>query len=116
MVRNLPHFLRLLIRLIRDPRVSLLDRSFFGFVIFYTLAPADLIPDFFWMLGLVDDVYLIGLALSRLLGRAGPDILLEHWSGDPRELGYLIERVSDVGRTLPGSIRKTLARMVSRAS
>ena len=116
MVRNLPHFLRLLVRLIRDPRVSLLDRSFFGFVIFYTLAPADLIPDFFWMLGLVDDVYLIGLALGRLLGHAGPDILLEHWSGNPRELGYLIERVGDVGRELPGTIRRTLFRMVGRAS
>jgi uncharacterized membrane protein YkvA (DUF1232 family) len=115
MVRNLPHFLRLLVRLLRDPRVSMIDRSFFAFVILYTVAPADLIPDFFWMLGLVDDVYLIGLSLGRLLSRAGPDILLEHWSGDPKQLGYLIERVGEVGGQLPRTIRRTLGRMVRRA-
>lgn len=115
MVRNLPHFLRLLLRLMRDSRVSFADRSFFAFVLFYVLAPADLIPDFFWMLGLVDDVYLIGLSLGRLLSRAGRDILLEHWSGDPGQLGFLIERVGDVGGQLPGTIRRTLSRMVRRA-
>jgi uncharacterized membrane protein YkvA (DUF1232 family) len=115
MVYNLPNLLRLLVRLLRDARVSALDKAFFGFVLFYTLAPADLIPDVFWMFGLVDDVYLIGLSLSRLLGRAGRDVLLEHWAGDPRELGYLIEKVSDVGNLLPNPIRRTLQRMVRRA-
>lgn len=115
MIRNLPHFLRLLVRLLRDPRVAGLDKAFFGFVLFYTLAPADLIPDFLWMLGLVDDVYLIGLALGRLLGRAGPNVLLEHWSGDPRELGFLIERVGELGGLLPSGVRKTILRAVRRA-
>jgi uncharacterized membrane protein YkvA (DUF1232 family) len=111
-IANIPAFLKLIVRLIRDRRVSAVDKAIFGFVLFYTLAPADLIPDFFWFLGLVDDVYLIGLALSRLLVRAGPDILLEHWSGDPHELGFLIEQVEDVGALLPRSIRGALARTV----
>jgi uncharacterized membrane protein YkvA (DUF1232 family) len=115
MISNLPNLIRLLVRLIRDSRVSTLDKAFFGFVLFYTFAPADLIPDVFWMLGLFDDVYLIGLALTRLLSRAGPDILLEHWAGDPHELGYLIERVGDVGGLLPGRVRRTLKRVVKRA-
>ena len=114
MIRNLPNFLRLLVRLIRDARVSGLDKAFLGFVLFYTLAPADLIPDFFWMFGLFDDVYLIGLALSRLLGRAGPDVLLEHWTGDPRELGFLVERVGDVGDLLPRGVRRSLRRSARR--
>jgi uncharacterized membrane protein YkvA (DUF1232 family) len=115
MITNLPNLVRLLVRLIADRRVSVLDKAFFGFVLFYTLAPADLIPDVFWMIGLFDDVYLIGLALTRLLTRAGPDILLEHWAGDPRELGYLIERVGDVGGLLPGRVRRTLRNVVRRA-
>jgi uncharacterized membrane protein YkvA (DUF1232 family) len=114
MVRNLPNFLLLLVRLVRDVRVSKLDKAFFGFVIFYTLAPADLIPDVFGLLGLFDDVYLIGLALTRLLTRAGPDVLLEHWSGDPGDLGYLLERSGEVGGLLPRRISRTLRRVVRR--
>lgn len=112
LVANIPAFLRLILRLLRDSRVSRMDRAIFAFVLFYTLAPADLIPDFFWFLGLVDDVYLIGIALSRLLVRAGPDLLLEHWSGDPRELGSMLEQVEDVGSLLPKSIRGALVRSV----
>jgi uncharacterized membrane protein YkvA (DUF1232 family) len=115
MVRNLPNFLLLLVRLIRDMRVSKLDKAFFGFVIFYTLAPADLIPDVFGLLGLFDDVYLIGLALTRLLIRAGPDVLLEHWDGDPADLGYLLERSGEVGGLLPRRISRTLRKVVRRA-
>jgi uncharacterized membrane protein YkvA (DUF1232 family) len=115
MIRNLPHFLLLLVRLVRDVRVSKLDKAFFGFVIVYTLAPADLIPDVFGLLGLFDDVYLIGLALTRLLTRAGPDVLLEHWSGDPADLGYLLERSGEVGGLLPRRISRTLRRVVRRA-
>jgi uncharacterized membrane protein YkvA (DUF1232 family) len=114
MIRNLPNFLLLLLRLLRDSRVSKLDKAFFGFVIFYTLAPADLIPDVFGLFGLFDDVYLIGLALTRLLGRAGPDILLDHWDGDPGDLGYLLERSGDVGGLLPRRIGRTLRKVVRR--
>ena len=112
LVANIPAFLRLLVRLLRDRRVSRGDKAIFGFVLFYTLAPADLIPDFFWFLGLVDDVYLIGMALSRLLVRAGPDVLLEHWSGDPHELGFMLEQIDQVGSLLPRSIRRALTRSV----
>lgn len=115
LIANIPAFLRLLVRLLGDRRVSPTDKAIFGFVLFYTLAPADLIPDFFWFLGLVDDVYLIGVALSRLLMRAGPDLLLEHWSGDPHELGFLLEQIDEVGNLLPRSIRGALSRSVRGA-
>lgn len=114
MVRNLPNFLLLLIRLARDSRVSKLDKAFFAFVIVYIVAPADLIPDVFGLLGLFDDVYLVGLALTRLLTRAGPDVLLDHWDGDPRDLGYLLERSGEVGSLLPRRIGRTLRRVVRR--
>lgn len=113
MIRNLPNFLRLLIGLVRDSRVPRIDKALFGFILVYVLAPADLIPDFLWILGLVDDVYLIGLGLSRLLSRASPDVLLEHWAGDPRQLGFLVEQVDSVGRLLPKSIRGALARVAA---
>jgi len=115
MISNLPNFIRLLARLFTDGRVAPLDKALFAFVLLYILAPADLIPDFLWMLGLVDDVFLVGLALRRLLTRAGPDVLLEHWDGDPRQLGYLVEQVDSVGKLLPRTIRSVLTRSVRRA-
>jgi uncharacterized membrane protein YkvA (DUF1232 family) len=110
LVRLLPQLVLLIARLLRDRRVSGMDKALFGVVIAYVLAPIDLMPDFLGALGLVDDLYLVALALGRLLGRAGPDLLLEHWSGDPRMLGYLIESVDRMGSMLPEPVRKTLHR------
>ena len=108
LLRELPNLFKLLIGLIRDPRVSRFDRILFGVVLAYVLTPADLIPDFMGFLGMADDLYLVGLALSRLFMNAGPDIMLEHWHGNPRALGYLIEGVEDIGALLPKRIRSAL--------
>jgi uncharacterized membrane protein YkvA (DUF1232 family) len=116
MIANLPNFLRLLVRLLRDARVPALDKALFAFIVVYVLAPVDMIPDFLWILGLVDDVYLLGLGLSRMLTRAGPDVLLEHWAGDPRDLGFLVEQVDTVGGLLPSRIRRALRRTVKGAA
>lgn len=116
LIRQLPQLVLLIARLLRDRRVPSVDKALFGFVIAYVIAPIDLMPDFLGALGLVDDLYLVALALGRLLGRAGPDLLLEHWSGDPRTLGYLIESVDRMGSMLPEPIRKTLHRTARRVS
>jgi uncharacterized membrane protein YkvA (DUF1232 family) len=115
LIAQLPHLLRLLARLMRDPRIALGDKVLFAGVAAYLLMPADLIPDLLAPLGLIDDVYLVGLALARLFGRAGPDVLLEHWDGDPRALGYLVEGVHQIGGLLPGPVRSTLRKVVRRA-
>jgi uncharacterized membrane protein YkvA (DUF1232 family) len=108
LLRELPSLVKLLVRLLRDARVSKLDRLLFGAVLAYVLLPADLLPDFLGFLGLTDDLYLIGLALNRLFARAGADVLLEHWDGNPRALGYLIEGVEEIGSLLPARIRSAL--------
>src|SRR5438067_6898417 len=108
LLRVLPNFFKLLVRLLRDPRVSTADRILFGAVIAYVVLPIDLIPDFLGAFGLADDLFLVGLALHRLFSHAGPDILLEHWEGNPRALGYLIEGVEDIGSLLPARVRTAL--------
>lgn len=112
LIRELPNLFKLLINLVRDPRVSKIDRILFGLVMAYVVLPVDLMPDFLGVFGLADDLYLVGLALSRLFANAGPDILLEHWSGHPRALGYLIEGVEEVGSLLPKKVRDTLRSFV----
>ena len=45
-------------------------------------AVRDAIP----FLGQVDDVYLLGVALQRLVANAGRRVLLSHWGGNPADL------------------------------
>jgi uncharacterized membrane protein YkvA (DUF1232 family) len=116
LIRELPNLLRLIYRLMRDPRVPRLDKALFGAVALYLLTPMDLIPDFLGVLGWVDDFYLVGLALGRLMVSAGPDGLLRHWDGDPRTLGYLVEGVDELGAELPSRIRRGLQGIISKPS
>jgi uncharacterized membrane protein YkvA (DUF1232 family) len=78
----IPDFVRLIGRLMRDPRVSKADRAILAATIIYTLTPIDLMADFIPFFGLVDDVFLIGLALTRLVMRAGEEPLRDNWSGE----------------------------------
>ena len=114
MVRQLPDLLKLVYRLMVDARVSLFDRALFATVVAYVLAPFDLLPDWLGLLGLTDDLYLVGLALGRLLKRAGPDLLLEHWRGSPKALGYMIASIERVGSRLPHAVRRILRNVVSQ--
>lgn len=78
---GIPSFGKLLWRLVRDPRVSKLDRALFAGALAYVLTPVDLIPDWIPALGQLDDLVLIALVLSRLLYRVEEEVLLEHWEG-----------------------------------
>ena len=80
-ISELPRFLRLLWGLITDSRVAMLDKLLVAGAIAYIVTPIDLIPDFIPFLGEVDDVYLLVLALRRLLQNAGRTVLLAHWTG-----------------------------------
>jgi uncharacterized membrane protein YkvA (DUF1232 family) len=107
-IRHLPNLVKLVFRLLTDARVSIFDRALFATVIAYVLAPFDLLPDWLGIFGLTDDLYLVGLSLARLVRRAGPDILLEHWQGSPKALGYLIESIERVGSLLPRRVQRIL--------
>ena len=85
-VTELPRFLRLLWGLITDMRVAAVDKLLVAGAIAYIVAPIDWIPDFVPFLGEVDDVYLLLLALQRLMQNAGQAVLLSHWTGDPADL------------------------------
>jgi uncharacterized membrane protein YkvA (DUF1232 family) len=108
MIRQLPALLKLVFRLFRDPRIGLANKALFAAVAWYVLAPIDLIPDVLGFVGLIDDVYFVGLALNRMIAAAGPDILLEHWDGDPYDLGFIVAGVEDIGALLPDRVRSIL--------
>ena len=84
-------------RLRKDPRVP--RRAKIAIVIagIWVASPIDLIPEFIPIIGPLDDIVVVALAL-RYAGRQVPrDVLLAAWPGEPR----LLERL--LGPTRPGS-------------
>lgn len=85
-VRQVPSYLRLLWGLLTDERVSNVDKVLVAAAIGYVIMPFDVIPDFIPVIGEIDDIYVIMLALNRLISHAGEDVIADHWDGDPGEL------------------------------
>ncbi|MGH7624057.1 MAG: YkvA family protein [Gemmatimonadaceae bacterium] len=113
-IRRIPAYLRLLGGLLRDPRVSRVDKAIVAGAIAYVVMPIDIIPDFIPFLGQLDDVYVLIFALHRLVKRAGIDVVEDHWAGDPADLS-LPNMQSVLGAAalfLPPAIRRRLRRTV----
>ena len=115
-IRQLPQYLRLLGGLITDPRVAMLDKVLVAGAMAYIVMPIDLIPDFIPFFGEIDDLYLLVLALQRLISNAGRSVLVQHWVGDPGDLADLNLRaaLSAAAFFLPKRLRRRL-RVIGRA-
>lgn len=84
--RGLLERVRLVGRMLRDSRVSLVDRLFVLLAIGYLVLPFDLVPDVIPFIGEVDDIMLLVAALTRLFERAEHGVILSHWHGRPEDL------------------------------
>src|SRR4051812_37058343 len=115
-IRQLPQYVRLLAGLARDPRVSVLDKMLVLGAVAYIVMPIDLIPDFIPFFGEVDDVYVLVLALQRLIANAGRTVLLDHWTGAATDLADINLRgaIAAAAFFLPKRIRRRL-RVIGRA-
>jgi uncharacterized membrane protein YkvA (DUF1232 family) len=109
-VKDLPNFLRLLGGLLTDRRVSNTDKLLVAGAIAYIAMPMDFIPDYIPFLGEVDDLFVLVLALQRLIANAGRTVIQDHWMGDPAQLRELdLERVLVAAAFfLPRRIRRRL--------
>jgi uncharacterized membrane protein YkvA (DUF1232 family) len=109
-VRQLPQYLRLLGGLVMDPRVAMMDKLLVAGAMAYIIMPIDLIPDFIPFFGEIDDVYLLVLALQRLVSNAGRAVLIAHWTGEPSDLADLNLRgaLAAAAFFLPKRIRRRL--------
>ena len=90
----LPDFAVLLFRLLGDDRVPLASKTIAGAGLGYLLLPIDLIPEvIFGPIGLIDDLLIVGSALSRLVNQGHPDVVRSHWPGQGDALDA-IQRVT----------------------
>jgi len=79
-------------RLRRDPRVPRGAKVAVVLAGLWVASPIDLIPEFVPVIGALDDVVIVALALRYAARRVPREVLLEAWPGDPRLLHRLIGR------------------------
>ena len=76
--------------LLRDGRVPRRSKLLVGFAVAWIASPIDLIPEFIPVAGPLDDAIVAALVLRHLMRRSGPEVLREHWRGDPAVLDRML--------------------------
>ena len=107
----LPNLVKLLGRLMRDPRVPRRSKFLVGGLVAYLASPVDLVPDFIPLVGMVDDVVLAVYVVNHLVGAAGEEVVLEHWDG-PRDLLDMVRSILDAtSQLVPAPVRRWVDRL-----
>jgi uncharacterized membrane protein YkvA (DUF1232 family) len=90
LARFLPDAVTLVRRLRRDPRVPRSAKVVVVLAGLWVLSPIDLVPEFLPVIGPLDDVVVVALALRYAARRVPRTVLLEAWPGEPRLLERLL--------------------------
>lgn len=106
-----PTYGRLLLELLADPRIPLSRKAILGLGAGYLVMPIDLIPDFLPVIGRLDDIAVIVLALDLFLESVPQALLYEKLTAldiDARELERDLARVR---RFVPRPVRAMATRL-----
>jgi uncharacterized membrane protein YkvA (DUF1232 family) len=97
LARLLPDLAALLRGLMRDPRVPRGSKVLLVVAFVWVISPIDLLPEFLPVIGPLDDVIVVAIVLRHIVKRAGPEVVAEHWRGDPGTLAAAMRalRVDD---------------------
>lgn len=106
----MPNIVKLVGRLLKDPRVPRRAKITLGLAAAYVASPIDLIPEIVPIIGWADDVLILMFALDSLIDRAGEEVVLEHWDG-PGDLLSLVRDVVGLSRNL---VPKRLSAIIDR--
>ena len=77
-------------RLRRDPRVPRRAKLVVALAGLWLLSPIDLLPEFLPVIGPLDDVLVVALALRYAARQVPREVLVAAWPGDPRLLERLV--------------------------
>lgn len=109
-VLMMPNIVKLIGRLVRDPRVPRRAKITLGLAAAYVVSPIDLIPEVIPVVGWADDVLVLMFAIDSLIERAGDDVVEELWDG-PGDLLALVRDVTGLARNL---VPKRLSNIIDR--
>jgi uncharacterized membrane protein YkvA (DUF1232 family) len=111
-VLMMPNIIKLIGRLLRDPRVPRRAKITLGLAAAYVASPIDLIPEVIPVIGWADDILILMFAIDSLIERAGNEIVEELWDG-PGDLLSLVRDVVGLSRNL---VPKRLSNIIDRLS
>jgi len=83
-------------RLRKDRRVPGKVKLVLAFALLWVISPIDLIPEFLPVIGPLDDVVVVALALRYALRHVPAEALLAAWPADRRILERLAPQVRDI--------------------
>ena len=89
-----PDCVTLLRRLWRDPRVPRRARVAVGVAALWAVSPIDLIPEFLPVIGPLDDVLVVALALRYAVRQVPAGVVAEAWPGSRSVLARLLGRTA----------------------
>jgi uncharacterized membrane protein YkvA (DUF1232 family) len=95
LARFIPDCLTTIGRLRSDPRVPRRAKVAVVLAGLWLASPIDLLPEFLPVIGPLDDVVVVALALRYAARQVPRELLLDAWPGDPR----LLERLLGPART-----------------
>jgi len=108
---RLPLHARIIAGLIGDPRVPASRKALLAAAAGYVVAPVDLIPDRFLLLGVVDDLVVAALAMDAFLAAVPDAALDEQLKAVGLERAAFDQDVLRVRRLVPRPIRSLVHRI-----
>ncbi len=106
----LPNLVKLMIRLMKDPRVPIRRKLLVASVAAYVISPIDLVPDFVVGFGKIDDIILVSLAVDHLMRSVDQQIVIEHWDGSIDALDLVRSVFAWAADIMPDGLRRLLPR------
>ena len=101
-----PRLVRLVYRLMKDPRVPARTKATLFVVAGYIVSPIDVIPDMIPGVGRFDDLIIAAFALDQILNRVPERVVVEHWDGDENVL-HIIQEILDISTGfIPAVVRR----------
>lgn len=110
-VSLVPNLIKLISRLVKDPRVPRRSKIALGLAAAYVASPIDLIPEVIPVVGWADDLLFLMLAIDSLIERAGKEVVEEHWDGPVDLLSVIREVIAAARMVLPKRITAVIDRI-----
>ncbi|MGH2511443.1 MAG: YkvA family protein, partial [Candidatus Limnocylindrales bacterium] len=106
-----PIYARLMLALVRDERTPLSRKVLLAGALGYLVLPADLIPDRIPIIGGLDDLVVVVLAVDLFLDGVPSEVLGEKLEELGIERGSFDRDVAQIRRMMPGPVRRAIRRV-----
>jgi uncharacterized membrane protein YkvA (DUF1232 family) len=108
---TLPQVAKLVARLSRDKRVPVRAKRLAAALAIYAVLPFDLVPDLIPVVGVIDDLLALLIALAVLVEFSPKEVVVEHWDGGPQTLVKILMGVGLIMDFMPRRVRWAIRRL-----